>query len=79
MTAATEVRRPLLSDLEQVDPVSSHTRGSASQEPGGNQRKNTAWTQAALAVAAPAPGGNRIALVGRGIAAGTDTTVLCHR
>ncbi len=53
-------------------------RGSGSQEPGGNQWKKTAQTQVATAVAAPALGGNHIALV-RGIAAGTDTTVLFHR
>ena len=73
------MRRPLLSDLEQVDPSLLTQEAVGHKNPEETSGRNMAWTQVALAVAAPALGGNYIALVGRGIAAGTDTTVLCHR
>ncbi len=73
------MRKPLLSDLEQVDLSLLTQEAVGHKNPEETSGRNTARTQAALAVATPAPGGNHIALVGRGIAAGMDTTVLCHR
>ncbi len=56
------MRRPPLSDLEQVDP-SLLTKEAVGHNNPEETSKKTAWTQAATAVVAPAPGGNQIALV----------------
>ncbi len=70
------MRKLLLSDLEQVD-LSLLTQEAV----GHKNPEETSGKKYGLdaPVAAPAPGGKHFVLVRRGIAAGTDTTVLCHR
>ena len=55
------MRRPPLFDLKQVDPSLLTQEAVGHKNP--EKASKTARTQAATAVAAPAPGGNQIALV----------------
>ena len=73
------MRRPLLSDLEQVDP------SLLTQEAVGHKNPEKASGRK-YGPDASGAGGSRacsrreaFVLARRGIAAGTDTTVLCHR
>ncbi len=73
------MRKPLLSDLEQVDP------SLLTQEAVGHKNPEKASGRK-YGLDASGAGGSRacswhqaFVLVRRGIAAGTDTTVLCHR
>jgi hypothetical protein len=73
------MNKPLLSDLDRQTRLFSHKRQWVKRPRSKPAEERTARIQAALAAAAPAPGGSASVLARRGIAAGTDTTVLCHR